>query len=85
MAKEKLLSMLPAELDAVYRRILFYEQEDAQYYPIKCAEEVKAGNREFVKAMESTLEALRTSELPEVAYFMRHYMEAYNKTLDEMN
>ena len=96
MAKEKLLSMLPAELDAVYRRILFYEQEDAQYYPIvkaadklsayiKCAEEVKAGNREFVKAMESTLEALRASELPEVAYFMRHYMEAYNKTLDEMN
>ena len=96
VAKEKLLSMLPAELDAVYRRILFYEQEDAQYYPIvkaadklsayiKCAEEVKAGNREFVKAMESTLEALRTSELPEVAYFMRHYMEAYNKTLDEMN
>jgi len=96
VAKEKLLSMLPAELDAVYRRILFYEQEDAQYYPIvkaadklsayiKCAEEVKAGNREFVKAMESTLEALRTSEFPEVAYFMHHYMEAYNKTLDEMN
>ncbi len=96
VAREKLLSMLPEDMEGVYRPILFYEQEDAQYYPIvkaadklsayiKCVEEVKAGNREFVKAMESTLEALRTPELPEVSYFMRHYMDAYNKTLDEMN
>jgi len=52
---------------------------------IKCVEEVKAGNREFVKAMESTLEALQALELPEVSHFMSHYIEAYNKTLDEMN
>lgn len=96
VAKEKLLSMLPEEMQAVYRPILFYEQEDAAYYPIvkaadklsayiKCAEEVKAGNREFSKALDATREALLTPALPEVAYFMRHYTEAYNKTLDEMN
>lgn len=96
IAKEKLLSMLPEEMGKVYRPIVFYEQEDVKYYPIvkaadklsayiKCVEEVKAGNREFVKAMESTLEALRALKLPEVSHFMSHYMEAYNKTLDEMN
>ena len=96
VAKEKLLSMLPEEMGKVYRPILFYEQEDVKYYPIvkaadklsayiKCVEEVKAGNREFVKAMESTLEALQELELPEVSHFMSHYIEAYNKTLDEMN
>ena len=88
--------MLPEEMGKVYRPILFYEQEDVKYYPIvkaadklsayiKCVEEVKAGNREFVKAMESTLEALQALELPEVSHFMSHYIEAYNKTLDEMN
>ena len=96
VAKEKLLSMLPEEMGKVYRPILFYEQEDVKYYPIvkaadklsayiKCVEEVKAGNREFVKAMESTLEALQALELPGVSHFMSHYIEAYNKTLDEMN
>ena len=96
VAKEKLLSMLPEEMGKVYRPILFYEQEDVKYYPIvkaadklsayiKCVEEVKAGNREFVKAMESTLEALQALELPDVSHFMSHYIEAYNKTLDEMN
>lgn len=96
VAKEKLLSMLPEDMRAVYRPILFYEQEDEKYYPlvkaadklsayIKCAEEVKAGNREFIKAMESTRAALRSLDLPEVSHFMHHYMEAYNKTLDEMN
>ena len=96
VAQEKLFSMLPEEMGQVYRPILFYEQEDVKYYPIvkaadklsayiKCVEEVKAGNREFVKAMESTLEALQALELPEVSHFMSHYIEAYNKTLDEMN
>ena len=96
IARDKLISMLPEEMGKVYRPILFYEQEDEKYYPIikaadklsayiKCAEEVKAGNREFVKAMESTRQALEETELPELAYFMAHYLEAYNKTLDEMN
>ena len=88
--------MLPADMGDVYRPILFYEEQDAKYYPIvkaadklsayiKCAEEVKAGNREFVKAMEATRKSLDESDLPEVKHFMEHYMEGFNKTLDEMN
>lgn len=96
VAKEKLLTMLPEEMAAVYRPILFYEEQAPRYYPIvkaadklsayiKCAEEVKAGNREFVRAMASTKQAIQEMALPEASYFMSHYMEAYNKTLDEMN
>ncbi|MBR3919028.1 MAG: 5'-deoxynucleotidase [Clostridia bacterium] len=96
VAKEKLLSMLPEDMDEIYRPILFYENNDEKYYPIvkaadklsayiKCAEEVKSGNREFVKAMETTRKSLDESDLPEVRYFMDHYMEGFNKTLDEMN
>lgn len=96
VAKEKLLSMLPVDMGEVYRPILFYEEMDSVYYPIvkaadklsayiKCAEEVKAGNREFVKAMEATRRALDESDLPEVKHFLEQYMDAYNKTLDEMN
>ncbi len=96
VAKDKLLSMLPGDMADVYRPILFYENEDPAYYPIvkaadrlsayiKCVEEVKAGNREFVKAMEATKASIDENELPEVRYFMDHYMEAYAKTLDEMN
>lgn len=96
VAKDKLLSMLPEDMAEIYRPILFYEEEDKAYYPIvkaadklsayiKCAEEVKAGNREFVKAMEATGKALEESALPEVKHFMGHYLESFNKTLDEMN
>lgn len=96
VAKEKLLSMLPGDMAEVYRPILFYEKEDSIYYPIvkaadrlsayvKCMEEVKAGNREFIKAMEASKMQLDKCGLPEVEYFIKHYGDAYMKTLDEMN
>lgn len=96
VAKEKLLTMLPDEMKNIYRDILFYEERDEKYFPIvkaadklsayiKCAEEVKAGNREFIKAMESTEASLKEMDLPELDYFMEHFIKAYNKTLDEMN
>lgn len=96
VAKEKLLSMLPDDFKNIYRPILFYEEHDEKYYPIvkaadrlsayiKCAEEVKAGNKEFIKAMEATDESLKKMDLPELEYFMKYYLPSYNKTLDEMN
>ena len=96
VAKNKLLSMLPDEMQDVYKDILFYEEKDERYYPIvkaadklsayiKCAEEVKAGNREFSKAKEATRKSLEEMKLPELDYFMEHFISAYNKTLDEMN
>ncbi|MBP3392787.1 MAG: 5'-deoxynucleotidase [Clostridia bacterium] len=96
VSKEKLLSMLPKDLEGEYRGLFFYEDVDPAYYPIvkaadrlsayiKCEEEVKAGNGEFVKAKESVLKSLQDMHLPALDYFMEHFMEAFSLTLDELN
>ena len=52
---------------------------------IKCLEEGKAGNQEFQKAKENIEGALLENPLPEVRYFMEHFMESFSLTLDELN
>ena len=51
---------------------------------IKCVEERKAGNREFASAEKSTRRALEESPLPEVRYFMEHFIDSFEKNLDEL-
>ena len=92
-ANEKLLAMLPEELREDYAPILC--SEDAEIHRIvkaadklsayiKCTEELKAGNREFAQAAEQTLAALRSYEMPELEYFMKHCLPAFSLTLDEL-
>ena len=45
-------------------------------------EELEAGNNEFADAAGETLEALRAMELPEAAWFLDHFSEAFGLTLD---
>lgn len=95
ISKEKLLSMLPDDMKEDYRSILFFEEENEEYgliikaavklsAYIKCVEEVKAGNREFIQAKESTLKYLSDMDLPELKYFMDKFLPAYDLSLDEM-
>lgn len=53
---------------------------------IKCIEEARSGNTEFVTARESTEAALDRleKELPEVEEFRREFLPSYGKTLDEL-
>ena len=51
---------------------------------IKCVEELKAGNREFRQAAQQTRQALEDSPLPEVAYFLEHFLPGFSLTLDEL-
>jgi 5'-deoxynucleotidase len=51
---------------------------------IKCIEERKAGNIEFLSAEKQTRESLLQSDLPEVKYFMENFIPAFEKTLDEL-
>ncbi len=51
---------------------------------LKCVEELKYGNKEFLKAKNATLKAIRDMELPEVDYFFDNFVKGYEKTLDEM-
>jgi len=97
-ANQSLLNQLPEDLRAAYQNIFF--KTDAYSYEwklvkaadklsamIKCMEEEKTGNREFVKAKEATENTLRdlSKELPEVFDFVKDFLPAYSKTLDELN
>ena len=51
---------------------------------VKCIEERKAGNREFLSAERQTREYLTAMELPEVDWFLLHCLPAFEKNLDEL-
>ena len=53
--------------------------------PIKYhSEERKAGNNEFLSAEKQNREQLEANPLPEVKYFMEHFIPAFELTLDEL-
>lgn len=94
VSADKLLSMLPAELResfAPYVRedlepelLKLVKAADKLSAYIKCVEELKAGNSEFKKAAEQTRMALVKMDLPELDYFMEHFLPAFELTLDEL-
>ncbi|WP_407385465.1 5'-deoxynucleotidase [Ruminococcus sp.] len=93
VAENKLLSQLPEDLRAIYRPVLSNEDEVLERYVkaadklsalIKCIEEVRMGNNEFLKAKESTEMAIHAMKLPALDIFMEECMPAYYLTLDEL-
>ena len=94
VAERKLLDMLPPELRETYADVLA-DDKDGDIYPlvkaadklsayIKCIEERKAGNNEFLSAEAQTRAALEASPLPEVQYFLEHFIPAFERDLDEL-
>ena len=93
VAQDKLLGMLPHELTEAYTPLLRVEDPQVRRYIkaadklaawLKCLEERKAGNREFVQAEEETLHALKDMNMDEVTWFLEHMGEAFGLTLDEL-
>ena len=93
VAQDKLLSMLPPELAAVYEPLVRESDENVRRYVkaadklsayIKCVEEEKAGNSEFKKAAGQTLAALKGMEMEELDWFMERFLLAFELTLDEL-
>lgn len=94
-AANKLLAMLPEDLKEDYRE-LFFAAEGEEYLwklvkaadklsaLIKCMEERKTGNSEFVQAKETIWNALVEMQLPEVDEFCKDFLASYEKTLDEL-
>ena len=91
---EKLLSILPEDLRDEYEEIL--EPSDEYSYEkalvkaadklsayIKCLDEKQAGNNEFLQAEKATYKAVKELNLEEVEIFLREFMPAYSRTLDE--
>ena len=92
VAADKLLSMLPEDLQDEYRP-LFGETADMEHRLvkaadklsalIKCVEEERMGNREFAKARQATFDAVRALGLPAADCFLDEFLPAYELTLDD--
>ena len=94
VAEDKLVSMLPADLQPLYRPLISGSEEVYERYVkaadklsalIKCIDEVRMGNNEFLKAKEATEKSLHEMHLPALEIFMQECLPAYYLTLDELD
>lgn len=96
VAGERLLSMLPDDLQPAYAPLLLPEASQQELLSlvkaadkisaiIKCMEECRAGNGEFASAKESLLQSLSAMHLPEADCFVREFLPSYGLTLDEQS
>ena len=94
-ANERLLSLLPPELRDAYEPALFPEEGDAESWRLvgaadklcawlKCVEERRGGNREFLLAEEGLRAKLDSLNMNEVNYFIEHFAPGFMLTLDEL-
>ena len=94
LACEKLLATLPEELKPGFSDVLNGESSKALHdivkaadklsAYIKCIEERKAGNNEFLAAEKQIRLQLDASPLPELKYFMDNFIPAFELSLDEL-
>ena len=95
VANEKLLGMLPEELQDEYRTLVVVPEDSYEHMIvkaadkisayIKCVEETRSGNKEFAKAkltLKKEVDAYRKHE--EVDWFCETYLDTFNLTLDEL-
>ncbi|MBP3568335.1 MAG: 5'-deoxynucleotidase [Lachnospiraceae bacterium] len=95
LAAIQLLAMLPDDIREEYEELFFVQEQDAYLWKlvkaadkisalIKCVEEEKAGNTEFVNAKKMTRKSIDAMELEEVEVFFEEFFPAYKMTLDEL-
>jgi len=93
IANDKLLGTLPPELRDAFSG--YMREDDADVHDIvkaadklsayiKCIEERKAGNNEFLSAEKQTRAKLDASDMPELKYFLENFIPAFELTLDEL-
>ena len=91
----RLLRLLPDDLRECYETYLaedlwtpeerlLVKASDKLSALIKCIEEEKAGNREFASAYKSTLNSIHSLNCPEAEIFCNEFLNAFEKTLDEL-
>jgi len=94
-ACKSLVSMLPEDFREDYAAMFIPAEGDAELWKlvkaadkisalIKCTEEKKAGNSEFVKAADGIRESIEKMDLPEAKVFVKDFLPAYEMTLDEL-
>lgn len=94
-ANRKLLEFLPPEFRDAWAPAFMPVEKDEECHELvraadklcawlKCIEEKRSGNREFLLAQEALKKQLDAMDLPEVKYFMEHFAEGFSLTLDEL-
>lgn len=94
IAEERMIEMLPEDLknemkdliqpkDDIEKKFVKAADKIAAY--TKCLEEIRSGNREFVKAAETLKGAIDNMNMPVVNEFMEEFIPDFNVTLDELN
>ena len=94
-AGERLLSMLPEDMQPDFRSLLQEDSADAELHKlvkaadklsayIKCVEERKAGNTEFKEAEKTTKATLEKLGCPEAEIFTAEFLRAYELPLDKL-
>ncbi len=94
-ACKSLVAMLPEDFRSEFAPLLIPREEDDELWKlvkaadkisalIKCLEERKAGNSEFVKAGEGIKESIEKLDMPEAKVFIEEFLPAFELTLDEL-
>lgn len=91
----RLLSAMPQDLRPDYETIFRKTEDDTELRRlvkaadklaalVKCIEERKAGNCEFLKAESSTREAITALDCPEANIFIAEFLPGFELTLDQL-
>ncbi|MCD8349655.1 MAG: 5'-deoxynucleotidase [Planctomycetaceae bacterium] len=94
-ANRRLLSFLPEKYRSIYESALVPDEAEADNWALvraadklcawlKCVEERRAGNREFLLAEKGLRDQLDRMDMAEVAYFLEHFAPGFELTLDEL-
>jgi len=94
-ARNRLLAMAPEPVREDFRPLFCPVPADAEAQRLvqaadkicawlKCVEERRGGNREFLLAEATLRTKVEQLDLPEAAYFVEHFAPAFELTLDEL-
>lgn len=93
IAGERLLTMLPEPLQAIYEPYVMesdgevntiVKAADKLSAHIKCLEEQKAGNTEFDSAAKQTWDAMKEMDSPELNWFLENCLTPFTLNLDQL-
>ncbi len=94
LAVQKIADTLPEEMRAILLPSLLPDKSSKEYQFVKaadrlsaylkCLEEQRSGNNEFVQAEKSIYKSLMERGMRSVEYFFEHFIPAFRLTLDEL-
>ncbi len=93
IAGERLVAMLPEQLQPFYRPVLLESDKEVEIVVkaadklsayIKCVEEQKAGNSEFESAAIQTMASMKAMNREELNWFIEECLPAFSLNLDQL-